>query len=778
MPNLYDMTFRLSAQLGREFNTTFSAAQKKMSEMQKDVVALNRQQSDVTAYRKQQEAIQKTEQKIADLTAMYNNVQREFEETGSSSSNLQNKMIELNRQIENANLKLGEQTGKLTRSGESLKAAGVDTDKLADEEARLKAESEKLRQEMGDLAEQNAEAAKEAEIFGEKGATAFEVVGNALITAGIITGLGKIYDGYKECVNIAADFQETMSTVEALSGASAEEMSSLGSMAKELGATTKFTATESAEAMTYMAMAGWDAEQMLSGMDGVMQLAAASGEDLAMVSDIVTDNLTAFGLKASDTAHFADILAAAATSSNTSVSIMGETFKNSAALAGALGYSVEDVAVAIGLMANAGIKGSNAGTALKNIFNGLLEGVTLTSEAFGEVEYSAINADGTMKSFGETINDLRGYFAQMTGAEQLHNAEAIAGQRAMSGFVTILNSTQADYDALTESINNCAGSAQKMADIKLNNLNGQVTLMNSAADALKTTIGEAFMPELQALAKVGTEILTDVQQFAEENPTLVKGLILITGEIGALLIAYKSYQTIKGAINTLHALSATLKAKETAATIAQTAAVGAETTATTAATAAQHGLNAAMAANPIGAVIVGVTALTALIIGLTAATKKEVDESEKLTATSRAQYSRIQELNAEYREACELYGETSEEARTLHGELVLLEQDYESSKTTMEEYNNRVEETIESYRSFVDEYNSSIEAIDTESDVTLSLISRLMSLEQQSGKTAIQQSEMSAIVSQLNSRLPDLKLNYDEVTGSLNMTADAIREVV
>ena len=200
-----------------------------------------------------------------------------------------------------------------------------------------------------------------------------------------------------DCVEGAGSFEEAMSTVKALSQANALEMAALSAEAKELGATTKFTAKESADAMGYMAMAGWDATDMLQGMDGVLQLAAASGEDLAMVSDIVTDSLSAFGLTAKDTAHFSDVLAAAATNSNTNVAIMGETFKMSASVAGALGYSIEDVAVAMGLMANSGVKGSIAGTALRNTFNGLLEGVTLTGAAFGEYEYAAVRSDGTMK---------------------------------------------------------------------------------------------------------------------------------------------------------------------------------------------------------------------------------------------------------------------------------------------------------------------------------------------------------------------------------------------
>lgn len=335
-----------------------------------------------------------------------------------------------------------------------------------------------------------------------------------------------------------------MSTVEALSGATAAEMEQLSGVAKELGATTKFTAQEAADAMGYMAMAGWDAIDMMNGMDGVMQLAAASGEDLAMVSDIVTDNLTAFGLTAADTAHFSDVLAAAATNSNTNVSIMGETFKQSASIAGALGYSIEDVAVAVGLMANSGVKGSIAGTALKNTFNGLLEGATLTGAAFGEYEYSAIKADGTMKSFSSTINELRVYFDQMTEAERVNNAMTIAGARGYNGLLAILNAADEDYASLTDSINNCSGAAQRMASIKLDNMNGQLTLMNSAWEAVKTTVGEQFTPVMEGVYSVGTDVLTQINELLKANPALVKGTAAFVGVLGAAVGALTAFTAV------------------------------------------------------------------------------------------------------------------------------------------------------------------------------------------------------------------------------------------
>lgn len=540
----FEMLFQLNAQTGGSFNSTFSRAQKELANLQKEIQTLSKTQSDISAYQKQQQAVEATKQKLATLQQQYDNIQKEIKETEGYSSSLQNKLLSKQQQIDKTSSSLQHQTDKLNQMGSALREAGVNTGNLTSESARLS-------NQMSTLKERQEAVAESAEEFGNASASAFSTVQSAIAAAGVAAAVKEVADAYKECIDIAADFQATMSTVEALSGATGGEMRQLNAYAKELGATTKFTAVESGEAMTYMGMAGWDAQEMMSGMDGVLQLAAASGEDLAMTSDIVTDNLTAFGLKASDTAHFSDVLAAAATNSNTSVSIMGETFKNCAALAGALDYSIEDVAVAVGLMANAGIKGSNAGTALKNVFNGLLGGVTLTSKAFGEVEYSAINADGTMKSFGETINDLRGYFDQMTGAEKMQNAEALAGQRAMAGFVSIMNSTDDDFKSLTENIKKCDGAASKMAKIKLDNLKGDITLMNSASDALKTTLGEMTNKELRGLTKMTTGLLGDVNGFVQANPVLVKSVGAFVGVLGAATAGMTAFSAISMVVKAL-----------------------------------------------------------------------------------------------------------------------------------------------------------------------------------------------------------------------------------
>ena len=513
----YEMLFQLNAQLGSSYGSTFSKAQQHIASMQKEIQSLSKTQGDIAAFQKQQQAIENTQKKMAMLQQQYDNIQKEIKETEGYSSSLENKLLSKQQQIDKTAASLEQYTQRLNEMDEALKAAGVDTSNLTGESAKLDAQ-------LGALKDQQEQAAAEANTFGAKSAAAFGAIQEAIAAAGIVAALKEITDAYLECVEIAGDFEEGMSNVEALSGATADEMALLSEKAKELGAATKYTAQESADAMGYMAMAGWNAQEMLAGMDGVINLAAASGEDLAMVSDIVTDNLTAFGLTAADTAHFADVLAAAATSSNTNVSIMGETFKQSASIAGALGYSIEDVAVAVGLMANSGVKGSIAGTALKNTFNGLLEGVTLTASAFGEYDYTAIKADGTMKSFSETIDELRVYFEQMTEAERVNNAMALAGQRGYNGLLAILNATDEDYASLTDSINNCTGAAKRMADIKMDNLNGDLELMNGAWEALQNTIGEQFIPEMRMLYQLGEDIGDSLNEFVQEHPAMMKAL--------------------------------------------------------------------------------------------------------------------------------------------------------------------------------------------------------------------------------------------------------------
>lgn len=332
-----------------------------------------------------------------------------------------------------------------------------------------------------------------------------------------------------KAIQATADFEYAMSEVGAISGATGDDLAALENKAKEMGETTKFSASESAEALKYMAMAGWKTSDMLDGLEGIMNLAAASGEDLGTTSDIVTDALTAFGMTASDSGHFADILATASSNANTNVSMMGETFKYVAPVAGALGYSAEDTAEAIGLMANAGIKSSQAGTSLRSILSNLQGEVKFAGAQFGEMTIQTTNTDGSMRSLGEILGDCRTAFSMMSESEKASNAEMVVGKEAMSGFLAIMNAAPSDIDKLNNAIGNCDGSAKNMADTMNNNLSGQITLLKSQLEGLAIQFVTLIMPYL----KQGVEWLSKVCEWIAGLDDGTKKMIITVGGIVA-----------------------------------------------------------------------------------------------------------------------------------------------------------------------------------------------------------------------------------------------------
>lgn len=311
---------------------------------------------------------------------------------------------------------------------------------------------------------------------------------NPIFQAGAVLG---VTFSVADTVNTYKDFEAAMSQVKAVSGATGSEFDKLTAKAKEMGATTKFTAKESAEAFNYMAMAGWNAEQMTDGISGILNLAAASGEDLATTSDIVTDALTAFGLKASDATHFSDVLAQASSSANTDVGMMGETFKYVASMAGSLSYSIEDVALMTGLMANSGIKSTQAGTALNSVLTRLATNSSGAADAIAALGVNFYDSStGNARSLATVMGELREATAGMNQEQKSNLANTVAGMEAQKGLLAILNATQEDYDKLAESINNADGAAEKMSKIQLDNLSGDITYFQSAVDGLKISLGE------------------------------------------------------------------------------------------------------------------------------------------------------------------------------------------------------------------------------------------------------------------------------------------------
>ena len=344
-------------------------------------------------------------------------------------------------------------------------------------------------------------------------------------------------------VKTAADFDSAMSKVAAVSGATGDELDALRDKAREMGAKTKFSASEAADAMNYMAMAGWKTGDMLEGIEGIMNLAAASGEDLATTSDIVTDALTAFGLTAADSGHFADVLAAASSNANTNVSMMGETFKYCAPVAGSLGFSCEDTAQAIGLMANSGIKSTQAGTSLRSIMTALAGDVKFCGDAFGEMEIATTNQDGSMRELNDILADCRVAFAQMSESEQASAAQALVGKNAMSGFLALMNAAPGDIDKLQNAIATCSdevdgynGVTEKMAAVMQDNLGGQLTILKSQLQELAISFGEILMPAIRSIVSRIQGLIDKFNALSPATKETIVKIALVAAALGPLLV--------------------------------------------------------------------------------------------------------------------------------------------------------------------------------------------------------------------------------------------------
>lgn len=361
------------------------------------------------------------------------------------------------------------------------------------------------------------------------------------------------------------DFDKSMSKVQALSGATGEQLILLKDKATELGATTAFSASQVSEAMQYMALAGWKTNDILEGTAGILAAASASGEDLAKVSDIITDGLSAFGLEASKANHFADVLSTTATNANTTIGMMGEAFTYAGSVAGALGYSVEDAALAIGIMANSGIKASQAGTALRTMLTELSGTLEITGKNLGTYVIQTSNADGTMKPFRETLESLRYAFSQLSEAERASMAEFLVGKNAMAGLLAIMNTSDEAFNSLATSIDNSTGSAERMSDVMLDNLAGQITLIMSGVESLALAIGNRLTPYARKLADTVQKVVTAFNNMSDEQKDLVLKIASVVAIMPVAILLFG--KMVKGASSAIGAYSRFSKSVQKAGSV-------------------------------------------------------------------------------------------------------------------------------------------------------------------------------------------------------------------
>ena len=500
-------------------------------------------------HREQSAMLDKAREAQQKYAAQAEELKGKLEELAGSAEDTSEEQKKLQSEIDAAEEAMQKAANSVTFYQKQLNNTERDQAKLGEELERTgryldeaKSSADGCARSIDQYGKEVKRAGDSSEQFGNTSKEAVNQLAVALAAAGVAKSVKEIADALMDCVDSFAEFQSQMSTVQATSGASGQEMDALAEKARYMGATTAFTAAEAGQALEYMAMAGWKTGDMLGGLEGVMNLAAASGESLGTTSDIVTDALTAFGLAAADSARFADVLAAASSNSNTNVAMMGETFKYAAPVAGALGYSIEDVALAIGLMANAGIKGSQAGTALRGTLTNLAKPSDDVLWYMEELGVSMTDSAGQTRSLSELMDVLRDRFSALTEAQQAEYAAGIAGKEAMSGLLAIVNASEADYQKLTEAITASSGAAREMSEIRLDNLQGQMTLLSSAADGLKLAVGEQLTPVLTDLAQAGTEAFAWAAEFVSENEWVVGAVVGLTAAFGALTAGVIIYE--------------------------------------------------------------------------------------------------------------------------------------------------------------------------------------------------------------------------------------------
>lgn len=663
------------------------------------------------------------------------------------------------KQVEKSAKDSASKAGQAAKQGADTAAKGTESASTKMQQSHKKVKD--TAKESADGAKKSWEESNQSTVASTESATS-KMAGLMKKSAAVI-GVASVAAA-KKTIDVGKSFEAGMSEVQAISGASGKDLEKLSAKAKQMGATTKFSATESATALKYMAMAGWKTNQMVSGLSGVMNLAAASGEDLGTVSDIVTDSMTAFGLKAKDSGHFADVLAKASSSSNTNVAMMGETFKYVAPLAGSMKYSIEDTATAIGLMANAGIKGSQAGTELRSILTRLVKPPTDAAAALSALGISTTKADGSMKPMRQTMAELREKFSGLTDSQKSQYAAAIAGQEAMSGLLAIVNASDSDFNKLQKAIDNSSGAAKKQADIMNNNLQGALYDLGSAAEAVGIGIYEDIKTPLTKAVGVGTKQLRTLSNklkkggikeiIPKEAINTVENLGTVAKAVGggglkvlgaaaklvgnnmevalpvatSLLTVFKGYKAVTTVVTAFRTVSAATEGASTGVQILGTAIqlFTGKTISATTATAAFKTVCTALG-GPVGIGVVAVGALAAGVAAYALTQKKAVTEANR------------------YYSSCTKLKKKQEEMAA-------------SIKTLHKENQKNVDST---------------RANGVQADQLYQRLTKLMNVEHKSAGTKAQ---IVSVVKQLNELLPGLNLEYDKEADKLNKSTSAIKK--
>lgn len=441
----------------------------------------------------------------------------------------------------------------------------------------------------------------------------------------------KIFGFVKDAVNTFAEFENEMQRVRALSGATNEEFEKLVAQAKELNATTVFTGQQAAEGMAFLAMAGYETNDILAAMPGLLSAAAAGQEELGVTADIVSNVLQGFGIAAEETGRVADVLTKAFTSSNVTMGMIGETMKYVAPNAKAAGISLEETAAAAGLLGNAGIQASMAGTSLRSVISRMSAPTGGAAKLMKELGISAVNADGSLKSLADIVEQVTEATEDMAEAQTIETVKTLVGERATAAFLSLMDAGADTLRKFTGELQNSEGAAKHIADTMLNSFTGSMTLLNSAIESAKISLGEQLAPTIREVADwIAKELPGAVDRFIERLPQLIQML----KTAGVALAGIKIGKGALDAAAYIRGLSNMTNATNTFAGAARTARGGV----------GFLGSAMGMFTNPVGLAITAVSALGAGIYAWNEHQKQARKELLNMGESMKKAYSEYHEV--------------------------------------------------------------------------------------------------------------------------------------
>lgn len=744
MTKEYEMLFRLNAQTGSGYTKAFQQAQQELKEVTQRIQDLQQEQKDITAYQKQQEALEKTEVKLNRLQKQYDNIQREIQETGSFSSELENKLLSKQVKIDDTSAAYERQKERLKELQKAMENAGIDMNDLGRSSAEL---SEKIHT----LKENQEQAAVQAQKLGTSASSAFEQIGQALAAAGITAAIREAAQYFADCAQASMDFETAVTGVAKTTDLTDEELAAMADSIRSLSTEIPATAEEISAVAEAAGQLGIQKDALLDFTETMVQLGTATN----MTADEAATALARFAnITGTGADEYGRLGATIVDLGNNFATTEQEITEMATRLASAgtlAGISEPGILALAAAMSSVGIEAEAGGTAMTETLNAIETAVAgggealdefarlagMSSEVFAETWQndalsaltSFIGGLGQLDEQGEsTVLVLENL--GLTGVRQSNMLKSLGlAAEQMTGAVDLANTAWEENTALTDEASKRYATTQS-----------QLILLQNSYRNVQAAIGDAYTPELKEAYAVGTDVLNGVAQFIRDNPALVKAVVTFTGVIGGATAAVAAY---------------TVAAKAAAL-----------------ASAAIPGLNIIMG------VTVGVAAVTAAIVALNDATAKETDELAKLTATSRAQYAEMQELHAEYDEVCASMGDTSYEAQRLKAELDEATAAFEEQKQTAEELEAAHREAIDAHNELMTSYDETVRSQEKETYSTQSLMEKLEELMAIEGKSASVKQEILAVVDLLNEAMPELALSYDQYADSLNLSRDAIRGLV